>query len=235
MLLIHEQPLPQVVFKGKIMDPYIVKLVTLPEWSDALVTAKIVNARLCNNNDLPAGTIVPETPIENDSAKLDAFQHCAVFNDLKLQLSTRMMPVTLRFSLSLYNPATGCTVTIESPHSNPVIAITNESQWSDDAGKLVLAHAFEGASDISFAKFANTLHMHFLAVCYPYTYMKNNLFTSLYRFNGPLFLAIRFLTASPVSSPSLRKYIFHYLVIGFFDSVNGLLTTCTANPNRLWW
>ena len=163
VLLLIEQPLPQVVFKGKVMDPYTVKLVTLPEWNDdACVTTKM-NALLCVNIDLLAGGVMPQTQVENSQAKLAAFQRCALFSDLKLQLSTRMTPATLRFSLPLYNPATGRTVTIESPHSNPFIAITNESQWFDAAGKLALTHAFEDASEIAFAKFANILHVHFLA------------------------------------------------------------------------
>jgi hypothetical protein len=46
--------------------------------------------------------------------------------------------------------------------SFPFVVITNESQWYEAAGKLLLLDAFTGSKSIPWAQFANTLHSHFI-------------------------------------------------------------------------
>lgn len=86
-----------------------------------------------------------------DSSKTASFQQ------LKINLSTRMSPVSFRFHVQVQNPAVG-TIQVsrfhdiamwrreysnpaqaESNNTSPLIVITNESQWTDAAGKLVIS------------------------------------------------------------------------------------------------
>jgi hypothetical protein len=52
--------------------------------------------------------------------------------------------------------------TIESDRSFPFIVITNESQWADGAGRLMLLDAFGLENQVQWPQFANTLHSHYL-------------------------------------------------------------------------
>lgn len=158
-LHIAEQPLPQVVFKGKIMDPYAVNVLSIPGWKERSVTKM---QAVLSADELPVGSVVPPAPVENDTARVDPYQRFALFNELKLMVSTRMTPVYLKFRLQMQAP-TGQAITLETDKSRPFIVITNESQWSDAEGKLVLADAFEGAAEIPWPQFANSLHTHFLS------------------------------------------------------------------------
>jgi len=69
--------------------------------------------------------------------------------------------VHLKFSVQI-TPKKGITTIIHSTPSYPFIVITNESQWCEAAGKLILADAFTGLNEISWSEFANALHHHFL-------------------------------------------------------------------------
>lgn len=156
-LVIREQPIPQVVFKGKQLDLYTVQVITAPDFRGTFTEKMQAAIRTYEN-----ATVLPATPVENDTARVEAFQRIATFDDLRLTFSSRMAPISLRFHLQ-YETSPGVQAVAETEVSLPMIAITNESQWADAAGKLMLSDAFEGAAEVSFARFANTLNAHFIA------------------------------------------------------------------------
>lgn len=160
-LVIREQPIPKVVFKGKQLDLYSVQVITTPGFRGGFekMQAVIVPSDASSSS---TPTVLPATPLENDTAKVEAFQRIAMFDDLKLTFSSRMAPLALRFRLQ-YEASPGTQAVAETEASLPMIAITNESQWVDAAGKLMISEAFEGATEVPFARFANTLNAHFLA------------------------------------------------------------------------
>ena len=53
-----------------------------------------------------------------------------------------MTPVTLKFSCHVKERGKEDVVKISSLPTNPIIVITNESQWGEAAGKLLQAEAF---------------------------------------------------------------------------------------------
>eukprot|EP01101_Sappina_pedata_P011633 TRINITY_DN784_c0_g1_i1.p1 TRINITY_DN784_c0_g1~~TRINITY_DN784_c0_g1_i1.p1 ORF type:complete len:587 (+),score=172.38 TRINITY_DN784_c0_g1_i1:34-1761(+) len=56
----------------------------------------------------------------------------------------------------------GIGIGVISNISYPLIVITNESQWCEAAGKLVVSDAFAGQDEVPWPVFANVLHHHFL-------------------------------------------------------------------------
>lgn len=158
-LHIVDQPLPQVVFKGKSIEPYTVQVLTRPGFKEHSLSKMQAIILL---DDLPVGTVVPPSPVENDAVRIDTFQRIALFNELKLAVSSRMIPVSFTFRMQVHTTS-GQSFIAESERSRPLIVITNESQWSDAAGKLLHADAFEGELEIPWPQFANTLHAHVIA------------------------------------------------------------------------
>jgi len=92
---------------------------------------------------------------------MDNLQRVALFHNVKVNVSTRMAPVYLKFSVQAQT-AKGGSQLIESSLSYPLIVITNESQWCDAAGKLVIADAMAGYLEVPWQQFANAMHHHFL-------------------------------------------------------------------------
>lgn len=155
-LLITEQPLPQVVFKGKVVeDPYVVSLITAAH-QDLQSFGKVKANMVSEDHNWKSVAAV-----ENDLAAMDAFQRIALFHNVKINVSTRMTPVHLKFAMQVVT-SKNQPITVESPISYPLIVITNESQWCDAAGKLILADAFAGQLEVSWPQFANAIHHHFL-------------------------------------------------------------------------
>lgn len=56
------------------------------------------------------------------------------------------------------------TTELESELSFPLVAITNESQWPEATGKLLIADAFRDDSETTWGLLANTLQYHFLTI-----------------------------------------------------------------------
>ena len=105
-------------------------------------------------------------PIENEIQSMDAMKRVSLFHNIKLNVSTRytlsllfispkprilkrtlqfrMSMVYLKFGVQVQLAHDGGTHAIESAGSSPIIVITNESQWCDAAGKLLLFEAFGG-------------------------------------------------------------------------------------------
>jgi len=157
MLVIEDQPIPQVIFKGKSLeDRYTLKLltssnVTFPADTDRVKCHIVSEERSWKT----------AKPLENDETALDIPTRVATFHQLKLQVSTRMSMVNLKFVL-MQTKGNKAQPVAQSELSCPLIVITNESQWCDAAGKLVLSDSFGNESEVSWAQFANGLHRHFL-------------------------------------------------------------------------
>eukprot|EP01125_Pyxidicula_operculata_P019847 TRINITY_DN721_c4_g2_i2.p1 TRINITY_DN721_c4_g2~~TRINITY_DN721_c4_g2_i2.p1 ORF type:complete len:724 (+),score=272.31 TRINITY_DN721_c4_g2_i2:304-2172(+) len=156
-LVITEQPLPHVMFKGKMMEgSYTVSLLTGA--SDHFSHISEIQATLIAEGV----NYKSKKPIENGSSKLDSFQKQAIFNNMKVNVSTRMTMVSVKFNVDVTS-ADSKTV-VESPTSYPFIVITNESQWVEAASKVIIAESFpSGQSQVPWAEFANTLQIHFLS------------------------------------------------------------------------
>lgn len=158
-LMLTDQPTPQVLFKGKMLeDNYVL----------ALLTATNVNIQ--DISKVKAILVAEEKnwknkkPIENDIQPMDSMKRVLTFHNIKLNVSTRMSMVYLKFAVQV-TLQNGGTHTIESAGSSPIIVITNESQWCDAAGKLLLFEAFGGPqplADIPWQHLANVTHTHFL-------------------------------------------------------------------------
>eukprot|EP01116_Phalansterium_solitarium_P005321 TRINITY_DN1688_c0_g1_i1.p1 TRINITY_DN1688_c0_g1~~TRINITY_DN1688_c0_g1_i1.p1 ORF type:complete len:621 (+),score=209.83 TRINITY_DN1688_c0_g1_i1:113-1975(+) len=152
-LLIVQQPPTQVVFKGRPVDaPYRVRLLAGPLHPE--LAADTVKASIADEDNWKSAK-----PLENDVAKV-ARDRTAEFPDLKLHVSTRMTAIHVRFSCvskDKKTPIAACSLL-----SNPMIVITNESQWADAEGKLLLLEAFSGQNEIPWPQYANMLHRHVL-------------------------------------------------------------------------
>ncbi len=136
--MLTDQPTPQVLFKGKTLeDNYVL----------ALLSGSNVNIQ--NISKVKAILVAEEKnwknkkPIENDVQAMDSMKRVLTFHNIKLNVSTRMSMVYLKFAVQV-TLQNGGTHTIESAGSSPIIVITNESQWCDAAGKLLLFEAFGG-------------------------------------------------------------------------------------------
>lgn len=136
--MLTDQPTPQVLFKGKTLeDNYVLALLTGP------------NVNIQNISKVKAILVAEEKnwknkkPIENDVQTMDSMKRVLTFHNIKLNVSTRMSMVYLKFAVQVTLQSGGMH-TIESAGSSPIIVITNESQWCDAAGKLLLFEAFGG-------------------------------------------------------------------------------------------
>jgi len=154
-LTISAQPLPHIMFKGKAQDaPTQVTLITASNENFTIATC--VEAELTTGNESKT-----KSDLENHVAKLDHYSKNATFDGIKVNASSRISTVHLRFSLGL--AVNGKTEVIESPLSKPFIVITHENQWIEAATKLVICEAFKGKVHIPWAQFANTLQSHFMS------------------------------------------------------------------------
>jgi len=157
-LIIIEQPLSQVIFKGKVIEePFTVHIITAMH-QDIHSFTKVKASLVSDERQWKLGKT-----LENEFANMDSTTRIAQFQELKINVSTRMTPINLRFSVGVTGQR-GAVTTVESGISWPIIVITNESQWCDAAGKLIISEAFSGSSEIPWPQFANALHYQFLKI-----------------------------------------------------------------------
>jgi hypothetical protein len=83
-----------------------------------------------------------DSPIDNNEIAISQL-HMAIFQNLKVNVSTRMSMVYIKFQITLQSDTAENTV-IESTSSYPLIVITNESQWCEAKGKLIMMDCFNG-------------------------------------------------------------------------------------------
>lgn len=79
---------------------------------------------------------------------------------IKINVSSRMETFYFKFSMQLTRGHEKRI--LESERGFPFIVITNESQWVDAAGRLMLLDAFGMENQVPWPQFANTLHSHYL-------------------------------------------------------------------------
>ncbi len=128
-LAITQQPFDQVLFKQRVTDSqYCVDLVCGTRSN--IEKASAVQAVLSDEESFKCAK-----PIDNDKKNFDE-KNRATFPDIKINVSTRMVPVYLRFQCHVMEKNKKAVVPLSSPYSNPFIVITNESQWPEAAAKL---------------------------------------------------------------------------------------------------
>jgi len=155
-LVIIEQPNPQVVFKAKEVGTYKVELLTATRTHFEIMSK--VNMVMSLKSD-------PKTKTDKIASLEETEQEMnnsiAVFETLKLDVSTRMLPSVLRFSVNLRERGRGG-LALETPASYPLICITNESQWAEAVGKLLKEDVLDGKDSTTWINYANILQSHFL-------------------------------------------------------------------------
>jgi hypothetical protein len=121
------------VFKGKNLESsFIIQLIT-----GSQIEIKSVNDVKATMSGQEYSKI---KPVENNTAKMDK-TFTAEFPGIKINISTRMAPIQIQFSCNI-KEMSGEVIHVESEFSNPIIAITNESQWVEAGGKLFLREVF---------------------------------------------------------------------------------------------
>eukprot|EP01114_Cavostelium_apophysatum_P017110 TRINITY_DN5006_c0_g1_i1.p1 TRINITY_DN5006_c0_g1~~TRINITY_DN5006_c0_g1_i1.p1 ORF type:complete len:657 (-),score=188.01 TRINITY_DN5006_c0_g1_i1:30-2000(-) len=161
-IAILEQPLPQIVFKSRQMDgSYVVKLITgtkIEVTKGGRVSVSVTgkdreeDASEVSNRESP---LSKKTETSSTSQAITSFN--AQFTDIRLNQSSKMLPVTLTFKTTVRSKNRE-EFTCISPPTYPIIVITNESQWGEAAGKLLFADAFGNHEDVPWLQFANSLH-----------------------------------------------------------------------------
>jgi len=144
-LVIEDQPIPQVTFKGKALeDTFTVRL--LSGAGTVYQNISKVKAQLVSEER----TWKTDKTLSSDETSMDFYHLVASFLHLKIEVSTRMSAVFLKFGIQVQQES-GVSPIIQSPPSYPLIVITNESQWCDAAGKLLIMDSFAGQVLISFS------------------------------------------------------------------------------------
>jgi len=99
-----------------------------------------------------------QKPLVNDMTELDESDYTASFKGMKVNISTRMNPIHLKFSCTVKDSKEE--TTIKSTQTGPIIVITNESQWGEAAGKILSLDVFGGQPVVTWPQYVNTLHNH---------------------------------------------------------------------------
>ncbi|GAM27584.1 hypothetical protein SAMD00019534_107600 [Acytostelium subglobosum LB1] len=157
-IILVQQPASQVIFRGGkgISEPFKVELVTgvvMPE------SVSVVVAKIDKNETTKKEKAAAKETLENNESSLDNSNR-ATFSNLKVNISTRMSPSYLKFVATVKDRGSKTGKIIESVQTNPLVVITNESQWSEASGKLLAGEVFEDREEVPWALFANILHSH---------------------------------------------------------------------------
>mmetsp|Transcript_1183 Transcript_1183/g.1612 ORF Transcript_1183/g.1612 Transcript_1183/m.1612 type:complete len:605 (+) Transcript_1183:108-1922(+) len=157
-LVFIEQPQSQIAFKGRTFDiPFKIKLLT---------SAKTQIGSISNGKaiivDEDKDVSKASKPIDNNVSEFDR-DHICKFSEVKVNISTRMSPINLKFTCSMKDKRSPKEeFPVQSSQSAPVIVITNESQWSEAAGKLLVNEVFQGVNEVTWFYYANYLQKHFI-------------------------------------------------------------------------
>eukprot|EP00339_Tiarina_fusa_P004809 CAMPEP_0117014910 /NCGR_PEP_ID=MMETSP0472-20121206/12007_1 /TAXON_ID=693140 ORGANISM="Tiarina fusus, Strain LIS" /NCGR_SAMPLE_ID=MMETSP0472 /ASSEMBLY_ACC=CAM_ASM_000603 /LENGTH=511 /DNA_ID=CAMNT_0004718585 /DNA_START=14 /DNA_END=1546 /DNA_ORIENTATION=+ len=161
LLLIKEQPASHVVFKGKIIeDRYVIQLVTsLP---DSLMQSqkdtKVIASMYTEENNPMKG----KKTLSNNIVCVTSDKQ-AVFQGMKAEISTRMSPVHLFFELTNKANVTLACTRHDPRYNSCIVVITNESQWCEAQGKLIVQNCFSNNTEqVPWIRYANDIHRHFL-------------------------------------------------------------------------
>eukprot|EP01105_Mastigella_eilhardi_P025433 TRINITY_DN6915_c0_g1_i1.p1 TRINITY_DN6915_c0_g1~~TRINITY_DN6915_c0_g1_i1.p1 ORF type:complete len:770 (-),score=235.43 TRINITY_DN6915_c0_g1_i1:117-2318(-) len=172
-LIITDQPFSRSIVKGQ-MVPIEAQLL-LPSRLDirsmGRVTADVVQYHSTKKGGKSTGPY-----LENATEDLDA--EGKVRLHLRFPIGTNKKPVTLRLHVNIkhgpmkcHNPAIsqpGMRL-VESNQSKPFIITTNSIQWRDSEGILLKMETFGDMMEISWARFANTVHSFYLTATRQHT------------------------------------------------------------------
>lgn len=157
-LYVTEQPLPQVVFKEKpIEERYVVAVLTASQ-QDIAVDKHMSAILNFGDVQVKAGTATLANHIVPVDSTLNERRSC--FETLAVNISTRMAPISLKFQTIVSKGSFQSPVATVPTY--PFIVITNESQWFEAAGKLLVLDTFTSGKNVFWPQFANTLHSHYL-------------------------------------------------------------------------
>ncbi|KAH3766790.1 transcriptional repressor [Pelomyxa schiedti] len=166
-LLVTDQPFSRSIVKGQTVA--LEAQLLLPSSID-LKNVGPVDADIVQLHGTSKKGVKCSTPsIENASETIDT--EGKVRFHLRFPAGTNKKPVTLRLHatisyhpLKCHNPALAQAGTrvVESNASRPFIITTNSIQWRDSEGILLKMEAFGDATEITWAKFANTLQSYYL-------------------------------------------------------------------------
>lgn len=143
--------------QGEVLTSLILQILQILLGSQARFDA-ISSIRASLSSDNPNFKSPDE--LENNVADVDTPTMKASMHGIKINASSRMETTYFKFKLQLSRA--GFSRTVESERSFPFIVITNESQWVDAAGRLMLLDAFGLENEVAWEQFANTLHSHYL-------------------------------------------------------------------------
>ncbi|PRP81606.1 hypothetical protein PROFUN_01113 [Planoprotostelium fungivorum] len=161
-LVIKEQALGQVVFKGRPLDSnYIIKLITGARLNQYEVVHENTKARICEESSW--STDAAKGPLlENNQGHPSGQPSETIYRDIKVNMSTRMGPISLQFVTRIKSK--GKLLEVTSVPSAPIIVITNESQWPEAAYRLIDKDMFPSSNSrsIPWPFFCNVLQRHLL-------------------------------------------------------------------------
>eukprot|EP01130_Rhizamoeba_saxonica_P017861 TRINITY_DN876_c0_g1_i4.p1 TRINITY_DN876_c0_g1~~TRINITY_DN876_c0_g1_i4.p1 ORF type:complete len:616 (-),score=104.47 TRINITY_DN876_c0_g1_i4:1129-2976(-) len=163
-LVIMNEPVTHVIFKGKVMEnPFVLRLLHGATYK-VDNTSEVV--ALLETHGLKHKV---KNPLVNDVSQLDGYLFHAHFNNIKVNISSRMNVLNLKFAVNVRIGDSN--VQVESSLSNPFIVITNESQWCDAISKLLQLECFQGQHDhqISWPFFCNKIQEQFILNTRPKT------------------------------------------------------------------
>eukprot|EP01094_Clydonella_sp_ATCC50884_P001611 TRINITY_DN1121_c0_g2_i2.p1 TRINITY_DN1121_c0_g2~~TRINITY_DN1121_c0_g2_i2.p1 ORF type:complete len:530 (+),score=195.36 TRINITY_DN1121_c0_g2_i2:363-1952(+) len=159
VLVVHTQPFPMVVSKGKrLEDEVVVRVltgagVTLHSLSDMTASA------VWDSHQTKG---VTQSSIAPQSEPCDLYDCSAKFH-VRFDNGTRKQPISLQFSVQLEATAGGQrhSMRLESGLTEPFIVITNECQWEEGEGTLLRRACFrENMEPVPWCVFANLLQKH---------------------------------------------------------------------------
>lgn len=196
-IVITDQPFSRSIVKGQ-MVPLEAQLL-LPSKID-LKHVGAVEASIAQSSSTPKtkGSKTPYPLLENNTENIDT--EGIVRFHLRFNTGTNKKPVTLKLQVNIKHGPLKCHNTalsqtgvrvVESAPSRPFIITTNSIQWRDSEGILLKMEAFCDLTEVSWPRFANTLHSYYLAATrqnteYPIRplSLKDFEYLSRLRFNG---------------------------------------------------
>jgi hypothetical protein len=169
-LVIHHSSFPNIwIKKNQLSEPESIQVRVLTAAAVQLVDATPVKAVLNCHNQYNAKTKKPKPMLDTDTAIIDQYQHTAKFQFTFLA-GTRKDIAQVRFGMQARVRLPGGqvdTIDLYSPDSKPFLIITNESQFGESLGILLMKDMFhyswgKTVPQIPWSLFANVIQYHFI-------------------------------------------------------------------------
>lgn len=161
-LVILEQPFPETYTKNKQIPLDSLKVQLLcPSRPQNAIFGPVV----CRIAELQGQTLSGDQKIFNNETQKIEFETNTVSFPLKFTQGTRRAKVHLLFSMQITiadNESKKYSHLVESELSNPLVVITNESQWDATEEILFKWDLFSQYKEVSYSYFCNILQRHFI-------------------------------------------------------------------------